>query len=62
MNLHLDPWNRKKAIVELLLDSMLGSELCESSFVHGITVLLTLLQVHRDPQLLSSEPEVLIFS
>ncbi|KAK4028845.1 hypothetical protein OUZ56_021864 [Daphnia magna] len=44
MNLHLDPWNRKKAIVELLLDSMLGSELCESSFVHGITVLLTLLQ------------------
>ncbi|KZR97669.1 Serine/threonine-protein phosphatase 6 regulatory subunit 3 [Daphnia magna] len=51
-----------KAIVELLLDSMLGSELCESSFVHGITVLLTLLQVHRDPQLLSSEPEVLISS
>ncbi|EFX89814.1 hypothetical protein DAPPUDRAFT_310134 [Daphnia pulex] len=47
-----------KAMVDLLLSNMLGSELCESSIVHGITVLLTLLEVRRPPQLLSSEPEV----
>lgn len=36
-------------MVDLLLANMLGSELSESSIVHGITVLLTLLEVRRPP-------------
>ncbi|XP_045031447.1 serine/threonine-protein phosphatase 6 regulatory subunit 2-like isoform X3 [Daphnia magna] len=47
-----------KAMVDRLLGNMLDSQICESSIVHGITVLLTLLEVRRPPQLLSSEPEV----
>ena len=39
----------RKAMVDLLLEHMLAGELGESSIVHGITVLLTLLEVRRPP-------------
>lgn len=36
-------------MVDLLLGHMLSNEVSESSIVHGITVLLTLLEVRRPP-------------
>jgi len=46
-----------KSTVDLLLEQILCGEVTESSLVHGITVLLTLLEVRRPPQLLTSEPD-----
>ena len=39
----------RKAIVDHLLEKILGSDVCESSIVHGITVLLTILEIRRPP-------------
>ena len=38
-----------KAMIDLLLDHLLSGELSESSIVHGVTVLLTLLEIRRPP-------------
>lgn len=46
-----------KSTTDQLLEQMLGGPVTESAVVHGITVLLTLLEVRRPPQLMSSDSE-----